>query len=173
MQEKSSATSTRNHPRIPPEHGGVQVNHCKSPVCANYGVPPEQTSARGRNRDTLDSRNKGISSCICTSCGEGFPLKSNLGIAEEVERMASYLSPAGAVCCRNETCANPTDQVPVGTAGRMPRSARLRLATPAGAAASAVRRSPRTPRPPLGSGNITRTRPFSNCWSTRCPSAAS
>lgn len=117
MQEKSSATSIRNHPRIPPEHSGVQVNHCKSPVCANYGVPPEQTSARGRNRYTLDSRNKGISSCICTSCGEGFPLKSNLGIAEEVERMASYRSPPGTVCCRNEACANHSDQVPVGTAG--------------------------------------------------------
>lgn len=117
MQEKSSATSIRDHPRIPPEHSGVQVNHCKSPVCANYGVPPEQTSARGRNRYTLDSRNKGISSCICTSCGEGFPLKSNLGIAEEVERMASYRSPPGTVCCRNEACANHSDQVPVGTAG--------------------------------------------------------
>ncbi len=76
-----------------------------------------KTSARGRNRYTLDSRNKGISSCICTSCGEGFPLKSNLGIAEEIERMASCLSPPGAVCCRNEACANHTDQLPVGTAG--------------------------------------------------------
>ena len=87
MQKKSSATSTRNYPRIPPEHGDVQVNHCKSPRCINYGVPAEQTSARGSNRYTLDSH-KGISSCICTSCGEGFPLKSNLGIAEEVERSA-------------------------------------------------------------------------------------
>jgi transposase-like protein len=117
MQKKSSATSTLNHPRIPLEHGGVQVNYCKSPVCVNYGVPPEQTSMRGRNRYTLDSRNKGISSCICTSWSEGFPLKSNRGIAEEVEGMASYLSPPGAVCCRNEACANHTDQVPVGTAG--------------------------------------------------------
>lgn len=117
MQKKSSAPSTLKHPRIPPEHGGFQVNHCKSPVCSNYGIPPEQTSARGRNRYTLDSRNKGISSCICMSCGEGFPLKSNLGIAEEVERMASYLSPPGAVFCRNDACANHTGQVPVGTTG--------------------------------------------------------
>lgn len=117
MLEIFSVASTGNHPRIPPEHGGLQVNHCKSPVCANYGVPPEQTSVRGRNRYTLDSRNKGISSCICTSCGEGFPLKSNLGIAEEVERMGSYLSPLGAVRCRNEACTNHTEQVLVGTAG--------------------------------------------------------
>jgi len=117
MQKKSSATSMLKHPRIPHEHGGFQVNHCKSPTCSNYGVPPEQTSVRGKNRYTLDSRNQGISSCICTSCGEGFPLKSNLGIAEEVERMAAYLSPPDAVFCRNDACANHTDQVPVGTAG--------------------------------------------------------
>ena len=67
MQEKSSATFSRNHPRIPPEHDGVQVNHCKSPICANYGVPAGQSSVRGRNSYILDSRNKGISSCICAS----------------------------------------------------------------------------------------------------------
>ena len=106
-----------SHPRIPPERDGVQVNHCKSPVCLNYGVAPGQSSVRGSNSYILDSRNKGISSCICTSCGEGFPLKSNLGIAEEVERMASYLPPPSAVCCRNDACANHTDQVPIGTAG--------------------------------------------------------
>ena len=31
--------------------------------------------------------------------------------------MASYRSPPGSVCCRNEGCANHSDQVPVGTAG--------------------------------------------------------
>lgn len=117
MQKKSSATSTLKHPRIPLEHGGFQVNHCKSPVCQNYGVPPEQASVRGKNCYILDSRNRGISLCICTFCGEGFPLKSNLGIAEEVERMAAYLSPPDAVFCRNDACANHIDQVPVGTAG--------------------------------------------------------
>jgi transposase-like protein len=117
MQEKSSATSPRNHPRIPHEHEGIQVNHCKSPVCPNYGVAAGPSSVRGSNRYTLDSRNKGISSCICRSCGAGFPLKSNLGIAEEIARMAFYLSTPGAVCCRNDACANHAAQVPIGTAG--------------------------------------------------------
>ena len=116
MPEKSSSTDNRNHPRIPPVHGEVQVNHCKSPVCANYGVAAEQKSVRGNNRYTLDRR-KGIASCICTDCGIGFPLKSNLGIVEEIERMASYLSPPGAVYCPNKACANHTNQVPVGIAG--------------------------------------------------------
>ena len=162
-----------SHPRIPPERDGVQVNHCKSPVCLNYGVAPGQSSVRGSNSYILDSRNKGISSCICTSCGEGFPLKSNLGIAEEVERMASYLPPPSAVCCRNDACATIPIRCLSVPLGRMPRSARLRLATPAGAVRSAVRRSHRTPRQQHGSENITRTRAFSNCWSTRCPCGAS
>lgn len=116
MQKKSSATSTQNYPRIPPEHGDIQVNHCKSPNCINYGIPAEQTSTRGSNRYTLDLH-KAVSSCICTFCGEGFPLKSNLGIAEEVERMVSYLMPPAAACCHNKACSNHIDQVPVNTAG--------------------------------------------------------
>ena len=106
----------QNHPRFPLEHGGIQVNHCKSPVCANYGVAPEQTSIRGKNRYTLD-RSKGIASCICTSCSVGFPIKSNLGIVEEIERMASYLSPPAEVHCPNESCANHTNQVSVRITG--------------------------------------------------------
>jgi aspartate carbamoyltransferase regulatory subunit len=34
---------------------------------------------------------------------------------EEVERMASYLSPLDILCCPNKACANYRDQVPVGT----------------------------------------------------------
>ena len=117
MQKKSSATFAQNHPRIPTEHDGVQVNHCKSPVCRNYGIAPGQASVRGTNSYTLESRNKGISSCLCTSCGEEFPLKSNLGIVEEVKRMASYLGRPSESCCRNDACTNHTGQVPIGTAG--------------------------------------------------------
>jgi transposase-like protein len=116
MPEKSSSTDNRNHPRIPPDYGEVQVNHCKSPVCANYGIAPEQKSVRGNNRYTLD-RSKGIASCICSVCGIGFPLKSNLGIAEEIERMASYLSPPAEVYCPNEFCSNHTHKVSVGNTG--------------------------------------------------------
>ncbi len=112
MPEKSSSTGKRNYPRTPPSHSGIQVNHCKSPICTNYGVALEQKSVRGKNRYTLD-RHKGIASCICTVCGVGFPLKSNLGIVEEVERLASYLSPPDTVCCPNKDCANHTNQVPI------------------------------------------------------------
>jgi hypothetical protein len=44
----------------------------------------------------------------------------------------------------------------------MPRSARPRSAIPAGAVASAEKRSHRTLSPQHGSGNITKTKPFLN-----------
>ncbi len=116
MQKKSSAASSWNHPRIPIEHGGVQVNHCKSPRCVNYGVPAEQKSTPGSNRYTLDTH-KGVSACICTSCGVGFPLKSNLGIVEEAERIASYLSSSDPLCCPNGVCSNHSGQLPVDVPG--------------------------------------------------------
>ena len=92
MQKKSSVASSRHHPRIPPGHGGVQVNHRKSPGCISHGVPAEQKSTPGSNGDTLDSH-KGVSSRIRTSRGVEFPLKSNIGIVEEAERIASRLPP--------------------------------------------------------------------------------
>ena len=116
MQEKSSAASARNHPRIPPEHSGVQVNHCKSPRCTNYGVAAEQKSVPGSNRYTLEAK-KGISSCLCTSCAVEFPLKSNIGIVEEVERIASYLSSPAPLCCPNKVCTNYISQLPIGAPG--------------------------------------------------------
>src|SRR5271169_3001584 len=101
MQKKSSAASSRIYPRIPPEHSGVQVNHCKSPGCVNYGIAAEQKSVPGSNRYTLEGK-RGISSCRCTSCGVEFPLKSNIGIVEEAGRLASYLPPPAPLCCPNE-----------------------------------------------------------------------
>ncbi|MFT5082215.1 MAG: transposase-like protein [Lentisphaeria bacterium] len=117
MQEKSSAMSTQCHPRIPHERDAIQVNHCKLPGFTNYGVAAAQSSVPGSNSYILDSRNKGISSCICSSYGVKFPLKSILDILEKVERMSSYLLPSNAVCRRNEACANHTNQVPIGTKG--------------------------------------------------------
>src|SRR5271157_3998183 len=116
MQKKSSATSSRFHSRIPPEHGGVQVNHCKSPGCMNYGIAAEQKSVPGSNRYTLEGK-RGISSCLCTSCGVEFPLKSNIGIVEEIERLVSYLSPPAPLCCPNKDCANYAGRIPTDAAG--------------------------------------------------------
>jgi len=82
----------------------------------NYGIAAEQKSVPGCNRYTLEGK-RGISSCLCTSCAVEFPLKSNIGIVEEVERLASYLSPPAPWCCPNKACANYADRVPAGAAG--------------------------------------------------------
>ena len=73
-------------------------------------------STPGSNRYTLDTH-KGVSACICTSCGVGFPLKSNLGIVEEAERIASYLSSSDPLCCPNGVCSNHSGQLPVDVPG--------------------------------------------------------
>src|SRR5271166_1948281 len=88
MQKKSSATSSRIHPRIPPDHSGVQVNHCKSPGCTNYGIAAEQKSVPGSDRYTLEGK-RGISSCLCTSCGVEFPLKSNV-LPQTLQRQRGF-----------------------------------------------------------------------------------
>jgi hypothetical protein len=82
----------------------------------NYGVAAEPKSVPGSNRYTLEGK-RGIASCLCTSCGVEFPLKSNIGIVEEIERLASYLSPPAPLCCPNEDCANHAGRVPAGAAG--------------------------------------------------------
>lgn len=90
----------------------MQINFCKSPNCVNFGIPALQASSRGTNSYTLDLH-KGVASCICTACGEEFPLKSNLGISEELERLSNYLAKPEALFCRNTVCTNHIDQVPV------------------------------------------------------------
>lgn len=109
LTKKSSATK---HPRIPPEIHGVQVNHCKNPQCANFGVParatiPRGTLAHGGKGDgyALTGALPGTPQIRCKLCGEVFPLKSNRAIAEEIERLTAYLTPK-PVCCPNDQCVN-------------------------------------------------------------------
>jgi len=105
-------------PRVPLDHDGVQVNFCKNPTCANFGVPIAATAARGRgavNPYTVVASGAGLPMGRCNACNEHFPFKSNRGIAEERDRMAAYLVPIGATTCPTGTCANHA--VPVGTPG--------------------------------------------------------
>ena len=72
-----------------------QVNHCRQPDCANFGVPAR--TAPGKTGPSADrdmnykvhSTAKGtIPSIKCKRCGENPPMKSNRGIAEEAKRLA-------------------------------------------------------------------------------------
>lgn len=102
---------------MPPAIDGIQVNFCKNPVCGNYGVPPKGSVPRGGVRKgltappepgdyTVVAAGKGIPLLQCKLCGEYPPIKSNLGIAEEVARLGNYLYPPNEPTCPNPACLN-------------------------------------------------------------------
>lgn len=95
-------------PRIPAEHGGIQVNFCKNPDCENYGIPAAQATGRGAQRDryAVVGAGRQLPVLKCHACGEYPPLKSNQGIAEERERLGAYLSAPPEPSCPDLDCAN-------------------------------------------------------------------
>lgn len=103
----------RGGPRIPEGVAGIQVNHCKNPLCLNFGRPacedrqPRGPGAADRGRDSYKVRGKATKpELCCTLCDETLPLKSNLAIKEELDRLASYLDPKQEATCPNESCLN-------------------------------------------------------------------
>lgn len=97
----------QSYPRAPLEHDGIQLNFCKSPTCANFGIPVEQTSTKGTqshknpNRYVIVSSGKGLPMARCNACRESFSLKSNRGMAEERDRMRPKQSEPS---CPHEAC---------------------------------------------------------------------
>ena len=92
----------------------VQVNHCRTPGCANFGVPAR--TKRGKpgpsaDRDLrykLNSTAKGQEPAVeCKACKGKGAVRSNVGIAEEIERIADYARPLEhRFACKTEGCAN-------------------------------------------------------------------
>lgn len=118
MPTNSSAASSQlpplKPPRVPGEVAGIQINFCKNPTCANFGVPVEPTVTRGpgaANPYTLGASGKGLPQARCNACGEFFPVKSNLGVAEEFARLRA--DTVREACCPEPLCAN--HRVPVTT----------------------------------------------------------
>ena len=105
--------------RFPLAAAGIQVNHCRNPKCANFGVVPKETVRYGRAgvkvgqagpgdyRVVASGANRPDLSCLL--CGEQFPIQSNLAIAEELLRISRYLNPAGPRCT-NPECPEPDSQ---------------------------------------------------------------
>ena len=117
MEEKSSSDKTKfKWPRYPPTAAGIQVNHCKSPTCRNFGVPPGPAPQReGRPKSEpprepapgdyiVVAPGKDQPALKCLLCGEIFPMHSNLAIAEELLRISDYLEPI-VPRCPNLDCA--------------------------------------------------------------------
>lgn len=113
-------------PRIPLAHSGIQYNSCKNPKCSQFGVyiPEAGISGRGNGKGayTIVGSGKGSPVLKCNACGETPPLKSNKGIAEEVERLSAYLIDEVVFCPNDkpnkdtgEVCSNHANRVPVGT----------------------------------------------------------
>lgn len=106
--------------KIPPEIDDVQVNFCKNPFCANFGIPPSLKKGVHRSKAAAStpgteyrlaakspSGSKNIKTTLrCLLCGESFPLKSNLGIAEEIARLSAYLWEKREASCPNPACLN-------------------------------------------------------------------
>jgi len=105
----------QNVPRIPLKSGQIQVNFCKNPMCGNYGVAASQNGTGDNYHLTAGSR-KPVAKLICKCCNEQFPIKSNVGINEEVNRIGVYLTPADEPTCPNELCNNHTVGIGVGKA---------------------------------------------------------
>ena len=73
---------TPSRPKIPPEIDGIQVNFCKNPTCANYGIPPglkkgahrskAASSATGTEHRLVGKTPEGgglsVSSLVCLLC---------------------------------------------------------------------------------------------------------
>lgn len=118
MPTNSSAVpaqlSPSKPPRVPAEVAGIQVNFCKNPACANYGLPVDPTATRGpgaANPYTIGANGKGLPQARCNACGELFPLKSNLGVYEEYARL--HAETTREACCPEPLCNQ--HRVPVNT----------------------------------------------------------
>ena len=89
----------------------LQVNHCRNPHCGNYGTPARSKHGKpgpSPDRDKaykVHSTSKGSTPSIrCKSCLNNPPIRSNAGIAQEIDRLLA----AGGLWKAVETtgCAN-------------------------------------------------------------------
>ena len=98
-ETKSTCEATGWLGRFPATAAGIQVNHCKNPRCANFGVPPKavarppgsghkpKAAPPPESGDYLSTQVKGVPYLKCQLCRESIPLQSNLAIAEELLRI--------------------------------------------------------------------------------------
>lgn len=94
--------------RVPSEFDGLQVNFCKNPQCRNFGVPASNISTPGQGGDkdryVLGQSQEGPF-LKCSGCNETLPVKSNLAIVEELNRLLEYLEPLPPPSCPNPECS--------------------------------------------------------------------
>jgi len=121
---KRLSVASRKGQRVPPAVGGIDVNFCKTVRCANFTVSPP-SSLRHRKHGapripgdyTLTSSSIRVPKLVCVFCGELSPIRSNLAVAEELERQSRYLvaDPKRDPSCRDPKCS--LYKVPLSKAG--------------------------------------------------------
>ena len=94
----------------------VQVNHCRSPSCENYGVAPRTMPGKtgpGGGRDPhyrLHSTNSGqVPALLCKACNQKPPVKANNAIAEEIDRLiglSNWRTLEEQTACKTQDCRN-------------------------------------------------------------------
>ncbi len=81
-----------------------------NPGCPNFDVPAAPTTRKGAGSGqdgyAVRAAGKGLPVLHCHACGEYPPVKSNVAIREELERLSSYLEPRMAPSCENLACDN-------------------------------------------------------------------
>lgn len=100
----------------------VQVNFCKNPACANFGVPASlkkharrsSAGAATGSEYTISGAGAGLPLLKCRLCGEHLPMKSNQGIVEEIDRLNRFLLEPAEPTCPNVECVNHTVPVSMG-----------------------------------------------------------
>lgn len=120
MNDTNTTVSKSPKYRIPPPYNGIQINFCKNPNCKNFGVPAELfgdfRGKRGKDKVitnySLTAGRKAYPHLRCNACLEYFPIKSNQGIAEEVERFKSVFNTT-LQSCPDIECSNHS--IPVAT----------------------------------------------------------
>ena len=124
MAKATSKNSKRKDPRVPRHavanlvnrESTIQVNHCRNPGCENYGAAPRTMPGKtgpsaGRDPNyKLHSTSGGLAPALmCKSCGESPPIKSNAGIADEIERLIGLdglRTVEEETACKNAACDN-------------------------------------------------------------------
>jgi transposase-like protein len=98
--------------RIPVECDGIQVNFCKNPVCSNFGRPASEArqplgAQKEVREDTyiVSGPKRGLF-IKCLRCNDTPPVKSNLAIREEAERLSEYLLHKTEPTCPSDSCDN-------------------------------------------------------------------
>lgn len=116
MTNNSTAIKSKQKNRIPLPFNGIQINFCKNPNCKNFGVPAElEGNFQGISAKpiyNLISAAKGYPQLRCNSCFEHFPIKSNQGIDEELERFKSVFDTT-LQSCPDVECNNHA--IPIST----------------------------------------------------------